>query len=431
MFYIVLLGVLFLLFLFLGIPVGASLGISVTVYLLLNITTMPVSFVAHNMVSSLISYVLLAMPCFILAGRIMNESGVTDRIFKLAIGIVGRIKGGLAYANCLASMMFASMSGTVVGDCGGLGAVEIEMMNKAGYKIDFSAGITAASSALGPIIPPSVIMVTIGSLTGMSVGKLFIAGIIPGIILTALLMLVVFFRSIFTKDGRAWPVERIPFSEVARLIPGAIPAFIMPLIILGGIILGVVTPTEAAVLAIDYAIVLGLIYRKISFKSLWKAFSEAVETNGLFLFIMSIASVFTWILTREGLSQILTTGLLKLNSSSPVAALFVVVLIVLIVGCFLDTGAATILLVPMLFQPVMNLGIDPIVFGMIFVIAIITGVITPPFGMALFVTADVAKISYKRVAKEAIIYLPSLILVIVLIILYPKVVTWLPNILIK
>ncbi|WHH60622.1 TRAP transporter large permease [Petroclostridium sp. X23] len=425
---IIIIIVLFLVLLLLGIPIAYAMGIPLLLYLGLNIGAVPVTMVSHTMVSPLVSFTLLALPCFLLSGRLMNTAGVTDRLFDFSLAVVGRFRGGLAYANCLTSMLFASMSGTAVGDAGGLGAMEMKMMKDAGYKTDFAAGITAASSILGPIIPPSAAMVLLGSLSGISIGKLFIAGIVPGIFLAVAMMAYIWFRGHFTEEGKEWPVYKMPIKDALKTVPRVIPAMISPVIIIAGIMSGAVTPTEAAVMSINYSLILGLFYKKINFKSIWETLESAVETTGAFLFIMSVASFFSWVLTREGLPQLIQSGLGGLLAHGQIVVMLVVTGVLLIIGCFLDTSAACILITPILMPIITSLGIDPVYFGVVMIIALMMGIITPPFGICLFVVSDVAKISVKSVTKEAVRYIPAMVFTTIMLILFPQIITWLPNI---
>ena len=337
--------IVFLVLLMLGVPVCFSLAIPTVFYFFLNTGTVPIEFIAHQTTNPLMNYVLIALPAFLLSGRMMNGTGVTHRIFDFANALVGRFRGGLIYTNIVASMMFASMSGTAVGDAGGLGQIEMDMMDRAGYKREISAGITASSSVLGPIIPPSVNMVILGATAGISIG--------------------------------------------------------------------LVTPTEAAVLAIDYAIFLGILYKEASLRNIWQTLEETVAAAGTFMYITAVAGFFTWILTREGLPQLLTSVLTPLIGSSQV------------VGLLLDTTAAILMITPILMPIVNSLGIDPIVFGVVMVVALIIGVITPPFGICLFVISDVAKLPVSAVTKEAIRYLPAMVAALLLIIFFPQTVTFL------
>lgn len=421
--------ILFVIFLSIGVPIAFCLGLPIMFFLISDPAT-SMAMIPHRMTGSLFSYVLIALPAFLLAGRMMNSSGVTNRLLRLATAFVGRFPGGLAYANVLASSFFASMSGTAVGDAGGLGQVELEMMKKAGYRTDFAAGITAASSALGPIIPPSVAMVLYGATAGLSIGDMFIAGIIPGILLVVSLLLTVWVKANFTKEGRAWPKEKVPFSEVLAAIKSGILPMMTPLIIVGGIVSGIVTPTEAAIAAIDYALLLGLIYREISFKSLWKTLEETVVMAGVFVFIIAIAGFFTWVLTREGLPQLISTLLEPLVASgSPTAGLLIIAFFLLLIGLFLDSTPAIILVTPIFLPVVESLGIDPVHFGIVLILSLTTGIITPPYGMCLFVMSEVAGIPIKDTTAQSIKYLPAMYLAILLICIFPQISLFIPDLL--
>lgn len=423
---IVIMLVCFVVLLFAGVPVVFCLGIPTLLYLALNMH-MPVELMAHSMITPLYTYVLLALPAFLLSGRMMNTAGVTERLLAFSLAMVGRFRGGMAQANALASMLFASMSGTAVGDAGGLGLVAIRIMKAAGYKPGFAAGITAASSILGPIIPPSASMVILGAMAEISIGRLFLSGIVPGLIMTAALMASVYLRGTFTKEGRDWPIVKVPIREAISTIAPAFFPMLTPIIIIGAIVLGISTPTEAAVLAINYALILGLIYRKINLQKLWKTLEDTVVTTGVFMLIISIAGFFTWLLTREGLPQILTQQLGFLAESGDVVFFFVVAIVLLIVGVFMDTTAAILLVTPVLMPIVRVIGIDPVHFGVIMIVALMIGIITPPFGICLFVVSEVSGVSVLKVTKEAVRYIPAMIITLILVILFPKLVLWLPN----
>lgn len=419
--------IVFMVLLLLGVPVAFSLGIPTMIYFFLNQGTIPIEFMAHTMTNPLFNYVLIALPAFLLSGRMMNGAGVTERIFNLAKALVGRFRGGLVYTNIIASMLFASMSGTAVGDAGGLGAIEIDMMDRAGYKKEVTAGVTAASSVLGPIIPPSVNMVIVGATASISVGKLFMGGVIPGIIMAVALMANVFIRAHFTEEGRSWPVEVVKGKDVGSALLHGILPMCCPLIIIGGINFGIVTPTEAAIAAIDYAIILGIFYREVSLRSIWQTLQETVASAGTFMYIIAVAGFYTWILTREGLPQVLTTLLAPIANNSQTVGLLLIAGFLLIAGCFLDTTAAILMVTPILMPVVNALGINPVVFGVMLVVALIIGIITPPFGICLFVVADVAKVPVGAVTKESIRYLPAMIIALLLIIFFPDLITWLPK----
>ena len=419
--------IVFMVLLLLGVPVAFSLGIPTMIYFFLNQGAIPIEFMAHTMTNPLFNYVLIALPAFLLSGRMMNGAGVTERIFNLAKALVGRFRGGLVYTNIIASMLFASMSGTAVGDAGGLGAIEVDMMDRAGYKKEVTAGVTAASSVLGPIIPPSVNMVIVGATASISVGKLFMGGVIPGIIMAVALMANVFIRAHFTEEGRSWPVEVVKGKDVGSALLHGILPMCCPLIIIGGINFGIVTPTEAAIAAIDYAIILGIFYREVSLRSIWQTLQETVASAGTFMYIVAVAGFYTWILTREGLPQVLTSLLAPIANNSQTVGLLLIAGFLLIAGCFLDTTAAILMVTPILMPVVNALDINPVVFGVMLVVALIIGIITPPFGICLFVIADVAKVPVGAVTKESIRYLPAMIIALLLIIFFPDVITWLPT----
>ena len=421
----------FLVLLLLGVPIAFALGAPGLLYLAMSGGTVPIVNLAHSMTTPLFTYVLIALPAFLLSGRMMNSGGVTSRLFDAALAIVGRFRGGLAYANVLASMLFASMSGTAVGDAGGLGMIEMQMMEEAGYRKDYAAGITGASSVIGPLIPPSVAMVVLGSSAGVSTGKLFLGGLIPGIIMGLALMIAVFCQAHMTEEGRNWPTYDIPAKEIPGKLVKSIPAMLSPVIILVGITSGFFTPTEAAIVCIDYSIVLGIVYKELTLKSLIEAVKETVETAGTFMLIIAIAGFFTWIVTKIGLATVLENLLMPLYNYGATLVVLVLGVILVILGCFLDTTAAILLVTP-IFHPIINqIGIDPVYFGVIMTVALITGIITPPFGICLFVMADVAKLSVSQVTKQCLRYLPAMLIVLLLLIFCPGLSTWLPNLLMK
>lgn len=411
----------------LGVPVVFALGIPGIIWLLIS-PNMPVTILAQNMMAYLNSFTLLCLPGFLFVGRLMTTCGVTDRLFNFAVALVGKFRGGLAYANCVASMMFASMSGSAIADAGGLGLVEMSMMKQAGYKPEMAAGVTAASSIIGPIIPPSAAMVMLGAIAEISVAKMFFGGIVPGIMLCLFMCVHVWIRAHFTEEGKQWPTTELPKKERRKAILGGIPAMFTFVLILGSILGGICTTTEAAVIAVWYSILLGIIYKKVTFKSLWDTAKNTVRGCGPLFIIMTAAAFFSWILTREGLSRLLQTAMTGFAASySETALVLMCVLVFLIVGCFMDTSAAVLLLAPIIIPVVKSVGIDPIYFGVLMVLGLMVGIITPPFGICLFVVSGVAKIPVKDVTKEAIRYIPAMVAVILLVVFFPQIVTFIPN----
>lgn len=419
--------VLFLFLMFSGVPVVFALGLPGIVWLLMN-PSMPVTILANQMMAYLNSFTLLCLPAFLLVGRLMTTCGVTDRLFNFAVAVVGRFRGGLAYANCVASMMFASMSGSAIADAGGLGLVEMGMMKKAGYKPEFAAGVTAASSILGPIIPPSAAMVMLGAISEISVSKMFFGGVVPGVMLCGFMCIQVWLRAHFTKAGKEFPSNPIPRGQRMKALVSGIPAMFTFVLILGSILLGICTPTEAAVVAVWYSIFLGVCYKKVTLKNLWATAKNTVHGSGPLFIIMTAAALFSWILTREGLSQLLQglmTGIAA-NYNNTVLVLLCC-LIFLIVGCFMDTSAAVLMLAPIIMPAVKAVGIDPIYFGVLMIIALMVGIITPPFGICLFVVSGVAKLPVKSVTKEAVKFIPAMVITILLIAFFPQIVQFLPH----
>ncbi|MDO4330428.1 MAG: TRAP transporter large permease [Lachnospiraceae bacterium] len=421
--------VTFLVLMLLGFPVLFALGIPGLVWLGMN-SKMPVTILSQNMMAYLNSFTLLCLPGFMLVGRLMNTCGVTDRLFNLSLALVGRFRGGMAYANCVASAMFASMSGSAIADAGGLGLVEMKMMKQAGYEPEYAAGVTVASSIIGPIIPPSAAMVLLGAISQISVASMFFGGVVPGVLLCGALCVQVFIIAHFTEKGKKMPCSPIPVKQALLTIPQAFPALLTFIIILGSILSGICTTTEAAVIAVWYSIFLGICYKKVTLKNLWETCKDTAEACGPLFIIMTSASMFSWIITREGLPQMIATGMQSIaEHSSVLVVIFICVLIFLVIGCFMDTTAAVLLLAPIIMPVVKGMGIDPIYFGVLMILGLMVGIITPPFGICLFVVSGVAKLPVKAVTKEAVKYIPAMVAVILLIMFFPQIVLFLPNVL--
>ncbi|NMB17704.1 MAG: TRAP transporter large permease [Firmicutes bacterium] len=416
----------FILLLLLRAPVAFALGVPSLLYVLIT-KNVPVMMIGHRMAGSLFSFVLLALPAFLLSGKMLNTTGVTKRLLDFAISLVGHLRGGLGYANALASMMFATMSGTAIGDAGGLGAVEMEMMTKAGYSKEFSAGITAASSIVGPIIPPSVTLVVYAALAEISVGRLFMAGLVPGVLMGLSLMTYIWYVAHHTEEGQSWPVfPRQSPNELWNSFKRAFLPLLTPVIIVVGIVSGIVTPTEAAVLAIDYALLLGLLYREVSWKSLWETLEDTVIMTGSIMLIFAIAGMFGWLVTIENIPTMITNFILSVTSSKT-GVILLIDLALLLLGCFLDTTAALLLVTPVFLPLAMQAGIDPVHLGIAMTSALMLGIITPPFGICLFVVSDVAELPVAAVTKASLPYLLPCIATLVLISVFPEVVLFLPN----
>jgi tripartite ATP-independent transporter DctM subunit len=406
-----------------GFPVAVALAGSSAIYILLQ-GTVPDVVIMHRIINGVDSFPLLAIPFFVLAGNLMNTAGITNRIFDFAMALVGWLRGGLGHVNVTASIIFAGMSGTAVADAGGLGTIEIKAMRDRGYSASFAMGITAASSTIGPIIPPSLPLVIYGVMANASIGQLFVAGIIPGLLMAFALMVYVAWQAYVTN---------IPADQQFRLYAlgksfiNALPALMTPGLIIGGMIFGWFTPTEAAIAACVWALFLGfVIYRSMSWKRFLRVSMDTVETTAIILFIVGAASIFAWVLTQARITEYLAGGLLAI-SDNPIVILFLINIILLIVGCFLETIAAITILVPVLLPITQQLGIDPVHFGIVMVLNLMIGLLTPPVGMVLYILSRVAKMPLTEAIRAVGPFLVPLLVVLVLITFIPEITLFLPG----
>lgn len=379
------------------------------------------------MTSTFESFVLVAIPLFMLSGELMNNGGITDRMYGFAKKLVGHIRGGLAQVNVVGSMIFAGMSGSAVADAAGLGLMEIKAMIDEGFDPDFSAAITAASSTVGPIIPPSIPFVLYGSMAGVSIGGLFLGGTIPGLLMGLVMMVTSYFISIKRNYPKS---ERATFKELVVATGRALPSLLTPVIIVGGIIFGICTPTEAAAVAVVYAFVLSLIYRELTLASLKKVFLSVAQNAASIMIIVSTAMVFGWILGYEGFAQSLANGIFNITHNKYLILLILNGILV-IVGCFMDTTAAMLVVVPMLVPVCQAVGIDLIHFGVMATLNLMVGLITPPVGVCLYVATRAANISFERMVKAIMPFILALIGALLLVAYVPSLVTYLPNLLLK
>jgi len=357
----------------------------------------------------------------------MNKGSVTPRIFGFANSLVGHLRGGLGHVNVLASMIFAGMSGTAVADAAGLGALEIRAMKDQGYPVKYSTGITGASSVIGPIIPPSVAMVIYGWLSDVSVGGLFIGGLVPGVILGVALMTM----TVVLSYRVTMPLKPRPaFKEIAGLSKKAFLSLMTPLIIVGGIWSGIFTPTESGAVASIYAIVLGMvIYRDVSWKDLLDIFKSTVEFTAIILFIISVAGLYGWLLVRLQIPMTLAEGIVQLTTNSTIL-LIMLMLFFLIVGCFMSVIESVLIFTPIMAPMVKVVGVDPLFFGVLMVISLSVGVITPPFGNVIYVLVGITNQTFEEVVWALVPFLIPILLTILVLIIFPELVTYLPNMLI-
>lgn len=409
--------------LFAGLPVTICLALP-TLYYVLAAEHAPAFTVLHSMVQGVNSFTLLAVPFFILAGNLMNAANITDRIFNFAKAAVGFLPGGLGHVNVGASVIFAGMSGAAVADAGGLGAIEIRAMRDAGYDDDFSVGITAASSTIGPIIPPSLPLIIYGVIASESIGKLFLAGVVPGFLMAASLMIMIHLiskkRGYHADASFSWRVLGKSFCE-------AFLSLMTPVIIIGGILFGVFTPTEAAIVASFYAFFLGsVVYKTITWKKLVQVSLDSLETTSSVLFIVASASAYAWILTTVDITDALAAGISSISPNA-VTTLLLITGLVLFVGCFMETVAAITILVPVLLPIVVAAGIDPAHFGIMLVLNLMLGLLTPPVGVVLYVLSKVAKIPFELCVRGTAPFLIPLVIVLLLVTFVPALSMWLPN----
>ncbi len=407
----------------LGMPVSLAIGIPSLIYIIVD-GSVPNFAAVQTMVGGANTYPLLAIPFFIFAGNLMNSSGVTTRIFDFSNKLVGHIKGGLGHVNVIASIIFAGMSGAAIADAGGLGTIEIEAMRKGGYNDRLTIGITAASSTIGPIIPPSMVAVIYAVVAQASIGRLFAAGILPGFVMGLALMVLIYFLA----DKYHTPVgDKSSLKEVLIAFVRTFWALLTPSIILGGIFFGIFTPTEAAAVASFYAIILGFfIYREMDLKGFYQALKGTMSTTIQIMFIVVSATLFAWILAKEQVPQAVSAFMLSKISNYYLILLSINVLL-LIVGCFMETVASINILVPVFIPLMQELGIDPVHFGVMMILNLMIGILTPPFGTVLFVLSSVAKVSVERVARDTAIFILPLFVVLILITLIPQLTLFLPN----
>lgn len=419
----VLLGTMLLLFV-LSIPVAFAVGLTSVVYLLLG-DRVPLTFLAQRMVAGVDSFPLLAIPFFLLAGELMSAGGITRRLVRFASALVGHIWGGLANVVIVANMVMAGMSGSAVADASAAGAILIPPMLKAGYPPGFTAAVNASAATVGPVIPPSINFVIYGSLAEVSTGRLFAGGIVPGFLMGLYMIGVSYMMARRGKFPRA---ARVPLSELWAATRGAVAPLLMPLMIMGGIVGGIFTPTESAVVAAFYALMLGLWYRELRLRDLHAVFGKVMVNSAVVLFITSVFAVAGWIVAYEKLPQALT-GLFGPASQNPILVLLLVNVLFLIMGCFMDALPLLIVVVPMFLPMIRSAGIDPIHFGVVITLNLMIGLLTPPVGMLMYIACRLSGVGADQFIKYAWPFMAALIVVLLLISYVPETVLFVPRLL--
>lgn len=411
----------------LGVPVAFSMGLSTLLAFYLNGSWDLTVILSQRIYSGSTSFVLLAIPFYILAGMLMNASGMTYKIMKFAQLLVGHITGGMGHVNVLASMVFSGMSGSSVADASGLGAIEIEAMTAAGYDRKFSAAITAASATIGPIIPPSIPFVIYGGIAGVSVGRLFLGGILPGVLMGLGLMIAVYFVSKKRKYPKSQ--QRTTFKELISNAFSALLAVGSVVIILGGIILGIFTPTEAAVVASLYAFILGFfVFRDLKFKQIYQVLWETARQSVRVLFIIAVAASYAWALTLMHVPQ-KVISLFGNITSEPILVLLIINALLLLLGCFMESISIMLLTVPILLPVITKIGMDPVHFGVMMTLNLMIGQLTPPMGILLYSVSGITEIPVYDIVLELRPYLIALLVILLIITFFPSITLYIPNLL--
>lgn len=414
----------FVVLIFLGVPIAFALGISSLLYIFTNDISLTV--LAQKMYSGLDSFVLVSIPGFVLAGNLMNNGGISKRIVEFADAMVGFIRGGLALANVVASMIFAGISGTALADTASEGPIIIPAMIRQGYDPDFSAAITAASSTIGPIIPPSVPMIVAGTLVGLSITKMFVAGIIPGLLMGLLQMVLCYYYAVKRNYPRS---ERMSLRQIWEKFKGAIWAILMPAIMIFGVLGGFFTPTEASIVTVLYGLVVGLfVYKELHWRDIPRIVIESIRSTAAIMVLVGFANTFAWIMASEQIPQLIANSILSI-SNNPVVVILLVNLFLLFVGMFMETIAALIILFPVLLPVLTSVGMDPIQAAVMVVLNLVIGLNTPPVGVCLYVAASIAKISLSRLSMAILPFILANIVVLLLVCYVPAVTLFLPRLL--
>lgn len=415
--------VFFFILLIVGVPVAFALGGASLLYFIG--TGIPLITLPQKMFAGMNSFVLLCVPGFILAGNLMNQGGITHKIIKFSNSLVGHIRGGLSQANIVASMVFAGISGTATADVASLGAILIPAMVDEGYETDFACAVTASSSTIGPIIPPSLPMIIAATMTGLSVTKLFVAGIIPGLLLGFGMMIVSY---LISKKRNHPKSERASFKIILHTFKDAIWALLMTVIILVGILGGITTPTEASIIAVIYGFVIGLyVYKDLTWKIIPGIIKDSALTTTAILVLIGFANVFAWILAMEQVPQMVASALLSITKNKFVI-LLLINLLLLFVGTFMETLSALAILFPTLLAIAITVGVDPIQFAIVCVLNLVIGLTTPPVGVCLFISSTIGKISLGKVTKAILPFLGVSIVVLLLVTYFPPTTLWLVNV---
>lgn len=413
----------FAILMIIGVPVAFAMALS-ALFALIDAGTVPLVIVPQRMFNTLNSFPLVAVPLFVLAGELMNTGGITQRIIQFTQACIGHVRGGLGHVNIIASMLFAGVSGSATADAAGIGKVLIPAMIQEGYDEDFSVAVTAASATIGPIIPPSIVMVVYGSMTNLSIGRLFLAGFFPGVLIGLVFLLISYF---FARLRNYPKTDGVNLAHIRSTFRAALFPLLAPAIIIGGIIGGIFTATEAGAVAVLYTLILSLIYGGLSFKRLYEILFRSAVTTSIILIILGCAAAFGWVIAREQIPTMLV-NLISNVTQNPKLQLLTIIAMLLLIGLFVEGMAALIILIPVLTPMSASLGIDPIQFATIIIVAIVTGTITPPVGLLLYVSCGVAEVPLKTVSKIIWVFIAGMVAVLLMIAFVPTLTLFLPRV---
>ena len=422
-----LIGISLLSLIFLGVPIAYALGLTSVIVIFEMGMPSFLKIIPQRIFAGIDLFPLMAMPFYIFAGEIMNETKITDRLVAFANLLVGHLKGGLAQVNVVVSILFAGLTGAAVSDTAALGSMLIPAMEKDGYDTEFSAAITAASSIIGPTIPPSIIMVVYGSIMQVSIAGLFAAGIIPGLIIGIVLMIM----NRFIAKKRDYPQKesQLEFKKVVFGFKDALLALVLPLIILGGILFGIFTPTEAGAVAVIYGLFLGFaVYRNLKLKDLWRLMYNTARTTGMVFIIIATASILSWFIASEQIPESIASLILNISNNRFVVLTLINVML-LVVGMFMDITAALIMLGPIFAPLAISVGVDPLHFGFIMVLSLNIGLMTPPLGACLYVACGIADLKIEQISKGIWPFIIAEVLILFLVSFIPAISMFLPKLL--
>lgn len=407
-----------------GIPLAFSLGIAATISIYFT-TSVPLTIVIERILLGVDSFLFVAVPLFIMAASIMNRSGVTERIFSFARALVGHFPGALGYSNILASIVFSGMSGSAVADNASLGKIEVDAMVKQGYPKKFAAAVTCASATIGPIFPPSIPFVIFGGIAGVSIGKLFLAGILPGLLIALCLAALVYYFSVkndYPRDQQ-FVLKNVLVQFTRSFLP-----LLTPIFIIGGIVTGFFTPTEAAAFTVLYACILGFfVYGELKMSMFPDILKETFTTSAAVMLIIAAASAFSWILTMEQVGRVLADW--ASTAEGPLMFLLLLSLVLFLLGMVMETTALLIIVTPFVVPAAQALNIDMVHLGVVVVLNLMIGLATPPFGLGLFTVSKISNLSIEQLSLGILPFIPMLLVALLLVILFPSMTLWLPNLL--